>query len=62
MACAIVMLAIWKILLELLLVMIKGSHCITDIDVAPVSLISDGIVPLRIPILTSAFVRWEFSF
>ena len=51
-----------KDLLEFLLVMLKGSPWIPDLDVTPVSLISDEIVPFRTPIIISVSFRWRFYF
>ena len=61
-ACDVVTLRVLKILLELSLVVMKGSPCSPALDVDPVSLIVDRIVPFRTPILTSASFRWYFSF
>ena len=58
MDCAIVMLGRLKMLLGLSLVMIKGPPCSPDIDVAPVSMIADGIITFRTPILIYVLVRW----
>ena len=61
-ACYFIPFGRWKVLFELLLVMMKGSPCSPELDVGPVSLIADGIVPFWTPILTSASVRWYFYF
>ena len=42
--------------------MIRGFPFSPALNVASVSLVTDGIVPFRTPILTSASVRWRFSF
>ena len=62
MACDVVTLVRWKGLLEVSLVTMKESPYIPALDVDPVSLIVDRIVPFRTPILTSASFRWYFSF
>ena len=61
-SCAFIPLGRWKILPEFSLVIMKGSPYSTSLDVAPVSLKMDGMVPFMIPITTSASVRWYFYF
>ena len=61
-ACDVFPLGIWKVLLELSLVMMKGSPCSIALDAAPVKLIADGVVTFSTAILTSDSVRWYLSF
>ena len=55
-SCAVVLLG-RKTLLELSLVTMKGHPCSLALDVAPATLIVDGIVPFSSPILIYASFR-----
>ena len=55
-ACAVLPVGNRKILLEGSLVVWKGSWRVPAVDVAPVSLIAEGMEPLAIPSLTYCLV------
>ena len=61
-ACAVPPVGRWKTLFEGWSERIKGSWGRPAVDVAPVSLIPDGMVPSSTMALTSAFVRGPFRF
>ena len=58
--CDVVTFGVWKFLLDLSLVRMKGYPRSPALYVVPLSLIADNIVCFMTPLLTSDSVRWYF--